>query len=547
VAKPATAQAHALAAGREALARGRFAEARKCFEAAVEEGDSPEALEGLGTAAEWMGNDASLFDARQRAYQLYRERGSVRDAARVAIQLGWDHRVIRGEHAVANGWLQRAHQLLDPLEPGAEHGWLALREASLRLGGGRVSEAAGLTAGAAQLGRSLGDPDLELTALALQGLVLVNQGRVADGMSCLDGAAAAVVAGEMRDLSAVSYVCCYLIFACERVRDYDRAGQWCEHLAAFCERYGYEPLFAVCRTHYAGVLMSRGRWPEAERELSVAMPELETSATGLVAEAVVALGELRRRQGRLEEAGRLFRRVEQRADGQLGLALVALDEGDYETAERSAERCLRGVGEEARAARAPGLEALALARAARGDHESAGTVLAELQTIADDVGTQPLRATALAVQGVIARAAGDLETARRSLEDAVALFQRAGVPYEGARARLALARVLIAAGQRQAGLGEAAAARACFEELGADADAARAGELYSRPAASHGLTKREVEVLRLVADGLTDPQIADRLVVSEHTVHRHVANILAKLSCSSRAAAVARAAQRGAL
>jgi DNA-binding NarL/FixJ family response regulator len=151
------------------------------------------------------------------------------------------------------------------------------------------------------------------------------------------------------------------------------------------------------------------------------------------------------------------------------------------------------------------------------------------------------------VQGVIARAAGDLETARRSLEDAVALFQRAGVPYEGARARLALARVLIAAGQRQAGLGEAAAARACFEELGADADAARAGELYSRPAASHGLTKREVEVLRLVADGLTDPQIADRLVVSEHTVHRHVANILAKLSCSSRAAAVARAAQRGAL
>jgi ATP/maltotriose-dependent transcriptional regulator MalT len=531
-----------LTVGGEALLRGAWAEARTCFEAALAGSESPEALEGLGTAAEWLVDSATLFDARERAYRLYRERGSARDAARVAIQLGWDYRIFRGEPAIATGWLQRAHDLLDGSEPAAEHGWLALREASVLLGGGQLAAARELTVEAAELARGLSDVDLEMTAVALEGLVLVNEGRVADGMRRLDGTAAAILGGDMRDLSAISYACCYLIFACERVRDFARAGQWCERLAEFCERYGSKPLFSVCRTHYAGVLVSRGQWPQAEQELRLAAPELERNAAGMAAETLVGMAELRRRQGRVEEARQMFERVEHRADGRLGCATVALDLGDHRAAADHAERYLRDVGAETKALRVGGLEVLARALAGLGDGDGARAVVSELEQIAQEVGTDPLKACALATAGVVAAAAGDVVAARRALEDAVALYCRNGMPYECAMSRLDLAGVLAAAGREKPADREEGLARAALEQLGVVAPAKR-----RRGDSPLGLTARELEVLGLVAEGLTDPQIAERLIISEHTVHRHVSNILAKLSCSSRAAAVKRATAAGAL
>jgi ATP/maltotriose-dependent transcriptional regulator MalT len=483
-----------------------------------------------------------LFESRERAYRLYRERGSARDAARVAIQLGWDYRIFRGEPAVATGWLQRAHDLLDGLEPSAEHGWLALREASVLLGGGQLAAAHELTAEAAGLGRSLPDLDLEMTAAALEGLVLVNEGRVAEGMRRLDGTAAAIVGGDMRDLSAISYACCYLIFACERVRDFARAGQWCERLAEFCERYGSKPLFSICRTHYAGVLVSRGRWPEAEQELRLAAPELEQNAAGMAAETLVGLAELRRRQGHLDEAGQMFERVEHRADGRLGCANVALDRGDHRAAVDHADRYLRAIGAEAKALRVGGLEILARALARLGDHDRARSVVTELEAVAREVGTDPLKACALATKGVVAAAAGDVASARAALEDAVGLYQRSGMPYEAAVSQLELSSVLAATGRPDAAAREERLARAALEQLGV---VARVKQRLGDEAL--GLTRRELEVLGLVAEGLTDPQIAERLVISEHTVHRHVSNILAKLSCPSRAAAVKCATDAGAL
>src|SRR5947209_14055158 len=138
--------------------------------------ETPEALEGLGMAAQWLVDRQTVFRARERAYRLYRERQSPRDAARVAIQLAWDYRTFRGEGAIATGWLQRAHDLLSGEEPSSEHGWLALREALLLLADGQLAAAGKLTSEAVELGRSLCDVDLEMTALALDGLVLVNEG-----------------------------------------------------------------------------------------------------------------------------------------------------------------------------------------------------------------------------------------------------------------------------------------------------------------------------------------------------------------------------------
>ena len=535
------AQRDLLLDGGEALGRGAWGEARGHFEAALEERETPEALEGLGMAAQWLADRDTVFVARERAYRLYRERQSPRDAARVAVQLAWDYRTFRGETAIATGWLQRAHDLLSNEEPSSEHGWLALREASVLLANGQLSAARELTSDAVDHGRSQSDVDHEMTAQALDGLVRVSEGRVAEGMRRLDGSAAAIVGGDLRDLSAISHSCCYLIFACERVRDFDRAGQWCERLAEFCERYGSKPLFSVCRTHYAGVLMFRGLWPQAEEELRLAAPELETTVAGMAGEAFVGLAELRRRQGRTDEAERMFAEVEHRSDGRLGCARVALDHREYRTAAEDAEQYLREVGNEAKTRRVAGLEVQVRALAALGDGDGAQQALDELTLIARDVDTEPLRASALAAEGVTSAAVGDLSRARRSLEDAVTLYARSGMPYECAVTRLELGKILAASGRSDDANGEAARATEILERLGVVSKSPPVdGE-------SLGLTGRELEVLGLVANGLTDPQIAQRLVISEHTVHRHVSNILAKLSCSSRAAAVKRAAAADAL
>ncbi|MGN6168579.1 MAG: LuxR C-terminal-related transcriptional regulator [Solirubrobacteraceae bacterium] len=527
--------------GGEALSRGAWTEARHHFEEALQERETPEALEGLGMAAQWLVERETVFAARERAYRLYRERHSPRDAARVATQLAWDYRIFRGEPAIATGWLQRAHDLLSNEDPSSEHGWLALREASVLLANGELAAARELTSNAVELGRSLSDLDLEMTALALDGLVLVDEGQVADGMRRLDGSAAAIVGGDLQDLSAISHSCCYLIFACERVRDFDRAGQWCERLAEFCERYGTKPLFSVCRTHYAGVLMFRGRWHQAEEELRLAAPELESNVGGMAGEAFVGLAELRRRQGRLDEAQRMFSEMEHRPDGRLGCARVALDRREYLTAADHAEQYLRQVGNEAKARRVAGLEVQVRALAALRDADRAEQALAELGLIAADVGTEPLKASALAGEGITVAAAGDLVGARRALEDGVTLYARSGMPYECAVTRIELAQVLAASGRADEAHRETMRATETLEQLGVISEPQRvSGE-------SLGLTGRELEVLALVADGLTDPQIAQRLVISEHTVHRHVSNILVKLSCSSRAAAVKRAAAAGVL
>jgi ATP/maltotriose-dependent transcriptional regulator MalT len=325
------------------------------------------------------------------------------------------------------------------------------------------------------------------------------------------------------------------------VRDFDRAGQWCERLAEFCERYGSKPLFSVCRTHYAGVLMFRGLWPEAEEELRLAAPELETNVVGMAGEAFVGLAELRRRQGRTDEAHRMFAEVEHRPDGRLGCARVALDRSDYRTATNHAEQYLRQVGDEAKTQRVAGIEVLVRALAALGEEVRTRQALDELAAIADDVDTDPLRASALAAEGTAAAAAGGFDRAREVLEDAVTLYARSGMPYECARTRIELAEVLTSTGRTDEANRQSERATEVLEQLGVGSDRALAnGE-------SLGLTRRELEVLALVAEGLTDPQIAERLVISEHTVHRHVSNILVKLSCSSRAAAVKRAAAVGAL
>ncbi len=542
--------------GAECLAAGAWHEARRLFESALAECETADALEGLGLAAWWLDDADAVFASRERAYKLYLDANDRRSAARVAVWLAWDCFAFRGETAVANGWLQRARRLLDGLPPSPELAWLESRESQLALAeDGDPDRAHRHATEATRVGRAAGSIDYEMLGRSLQGLALVASGAVAEGMRLLDEVNTAIVAGELTDQVVIGLSSCYLIAACERVRDYDRAVQWCARLKLFCEKWGLRPLFAVCRTQYASICMWRGTWLEAEQELTAATGELAATRPAMTADGVVRLAELRRRQGRLVEASSLFEQAGHHPLAALGLAELAFDRGDARAAAESAERYLRRVPRHNRTDRVVALDLLVRALTATGAADGARTALAELQGIASVVGTVPLRAAASLSAGYVALGAGDGDVARRHLEDAVDLFLASGAPYELARARIALARALGLLGRVGAAMEETQRALDVLIELHAELEISRAKALMQELSATSGkpspspagLTAREIEVLRLVADGLNNQVIAERLFLSEHTVHRHVANIFNKLSVSSRAAAVAKAARRGLL
>ena len=377
-------------------------------------------------------------------------------------------------------------------------------------------------------------------------------------MRRLDEATTAALSGEMTDPDAIVTTCCYLIFACERVRDYDRAAQWCAKAEELARRWSYRSMFAYCRSHYAAVLIWRGDWSRAEAELTTATRELLATRPGWAPESILRLAELRRRQGRLEEAVALFEQAPGHPRALLGQAELAL-ERRRRLGGRRPRRTLPAPGPtDDRTERAAGLELAVRARVALGALDGAREALAELEAAANAVGTPPLQGVASLARGVVAAAAGDLDAARRAFEDAVDLFQGEGAPFETALARLELAGALAALGRRDAASGEARTALDRLREIGAEREIARAAALLrqladpgrARPEQSGavaGLTPRELEILRFVAQGLTNREIATRLVLSEHTIHRHLANILTKLDLPSRAAAAVYAARHDVL
>jgi LuxR family maltose regulon positive regulatory protein len=281
----------------------------------------------------------------------------------------------------------------------------------------------------------------------------------------------------------------------------------------------------------------------------------------MTVDAWVRLGELRRRQGRLAEAGVLFQQCPPHGAGLLGRAELAMDRGDCASATENAERYLRQLPVANRMDRAAGLELLVRALSSAGQGKCAQVYLSELLSIANSVSTISLRAAASFAAGCLAAAQEETDTARRCFEDAVDFYAQSGAPFETGRARIELARCLSKLGRKQAASEEARLAMDLFEGLTAEFEIARVRHFIEtcavtqeRPADTRSksttgleLTNREVEVLRMVSEGLNNQSIAERLFLSDHTVHRHLANILNKLNVSTRAAAVAQAARRGLL
>jgi len=522
--------AGALDAGWAAVDDGRFSEARTFFEEAINALPGAEAYDGLACALRGLGEVDATLAAREMAHRLYVAEGREPTAAKIAALMAADLWVLRGDHSVARAWLDRAERLLEGHEDSCEAGWVGIRAREVLGFESERDRAAGDRA--IELGRRHGDRDLELMGRAVRGLCSVNLGDVAVGMRDLDEVALAGVAGELRAATERGRAWCLLIFACERVRDIERAAEWCDAVRRVAERTQHPQLFAFCRTHYAGVLTARGDYPGAEEELGRAALLFAAGAPGVAFEAELMLAELRRRQGLLDEAVELSSRHSWHPTAQLIMAEVAWDRGDVESARAGLDRHSRRTDVGAAADTAAVYLAVRIA-VADGDTGAASDTAAAMRAFADRAGTLPLRAAASAAAGVAS------SSPRASLEDAADLWVRAGMPYEAARAETALAALT----GDEAAL-ERAARR--LAELGCTVDVSTLDAPLARaPRADGELSRRELEVLRLVADGLSDREIADRLILSAHTVHRHVANIRAKLRQPSRTAAAAKAVRDG--
>ena len=214
-----------LAAGRDALGAGNWTAARALFQAALDREQTPEAFEGLSWAAWWLDDGDGVFAAREAAHRLYNSRADPAGAARMATWLAADQLDFRGASSVARGWLRRAHRLLDPLEPGPEHGWLAFHEGYLAHAARDTRTASELAGRTAELGRRCGVTDLEMLGLALEGATLVGCGRVQEGMRCLDEATATAVGGDVAIPISGAWTFCFLVGACTAVLDFERASE----------------------------------------------------------------------------------------------------------------------------------------------------------------------------------------------------------------------------------------------------------------------------------------------------------------------------------
>jgi DNA-binding CsgD family transcriptional regulator len=553
---------HEIRLAQEALEGGQLERARAGFESALAREESAEAFEGLAAAAWLLADSNAMLPALEAAYRLYSAAGEPRGAARVATRLGVQHLAARGEPAVSSGWLQRAKRHLEGIGDVPERAWLAVWEAHLALlFRDDAEDARRLIGEARSIASRLGLGDVELLSLGLEGVELVSRCDVSEGMRRLDEVTAAAVGGDLADVDAAGNASCYMLTACERVRDFDRAAQWFEKVRAFIDRARHMPGMTFCRDHWVGILIWRGAWKEAETETLAMLREAETFAPRFASVGHARLATLRYRQGRWEEAEELLSRVERTAAvASLGRAAIALDGGEASAAIEHAERYLRHLAPDDRLDRAPALEILARAHALRGSIEEARAAVTLLREIAESVGTEGLRASASAAEGAVALRRGDPAAARRSLEDATDHYERSGGgAFENARVRLDLAAALRAEGREPEARRQAERALARAMELGAarEADGARSflesAERFKAGAADApedrlaaavpSLSPREVEVLRLIAAGLSNAAIAEKLFLSEHTVKRHVANILGKLDLPSRSAAAAHAAR----
>ncbi|MEU7116951.1 LuxR C-terminal-related transcriptional regulator [Streptomyces zaomyceticus] len=576
-----------VARARDAAARESWAEAYELLhdhDRHPERGLTADDLSVLADSAWWSGHVDESVAARLRAHAAYLAADDHRGAGLTSWWLYYEYAGL-GRPAAAAGWLHRARHHLEDLPDCPEQCFLAMTAAEEASAHGDHESALAATRRMTALALACGSPDLLALARQSESRVLLAAGRRAEGLALLDEAMCAVSAGELSGM-VTGWLYCLALTQCMEAADFARAVEWTNAAMEWCAPpwtgrppdgnadtgtapdtedpsaalaplpmtvpSGENPFRGVCRAHRVEVLDLLGAWALAEAEARQACREVPVDCLESAAAAYYAAGDVQRRQGRLEAAAVSYGHAHELGRiPQPGLALLRLAQGRADAAVAGVDLALacRNDPDHDVLGRARLLAARTEVALAVRDLPGAAKAAADLAALAGaaDGDVPLLRALADTALGSVAlaeRRPGALLPLRRALAGWLELR----VPYEAAQVRMLLAAACRAAGDEEAARLELGTARAVFERLGAVPDARRAAALLggvSRRRLPGGLTAREAEVLRLVASGGTNKDIAGALVISEHTVARHLNNIFAKLGVGSRTSATAYAYAHG--
>ncbi len=533
----------ALELGREFFRRRAWEQSYRLMEAADREAAlEPQDLECLATAAYLIGRDDESEGFRARAHQMFLTRGDHEGAARSASWLAFGL-MQRGARAPASGWLARADRILDDAHLDCVvRGYLFIFDAIQSVVQGDPTAGHAAFTRAAEIAMRFGDRDLACLARHGRGRALIHLGRIGEGVALLDEAMAAVVAGDVAPILAGD-IYCSVLEACRETFDLRRACEWTTSLAQWCaDQPGLVRYRGECLIYRAEIRQELGQWNDSEQDAQAAC-ELLLSRPAAGA-AFYRLGEIHRLRGEIAKAETAYSRANERGrKPQPGLSLLRLAQGQIDAAAASIRSVLLAPAPPSTRARVLGAAVEILLAA--DDVEAARHAAAELSEIAATFATPLLSATAAHASGAVRLAEGDVVDAASALHRAVDLWRTLAMPYELAQTSLLMAIVCERRNDQDGRRLALEDARRLFTELNAHHCLARVPQQPGRTMrdSAGSLSERELQVLRLLATGKTNRDIAETLFISDKTVARHVSNIFDKLGVSSRAGATAWAFQ----
>ena len=505
----------------------------RCAELSGELPDAVKAWRELSATRSARGERPAYADAQRRlaaVYELKGEREPAFAARRVAVQAF----VADGRHADAA--VER------------------LAMANHRRAGARYGDAMELASAASEDATAAQRPDLRARALGLEGVSRAKRGDFEAGLETVRTGLALALSHDLTAVVAELYQRLGLVLYDSA--DYRRAEEALDAALGLCRIEGDAGTEVACVTCLAYVLRERGEWSRAGelcREL------IGAGSSAWVAEGL--LGAIHAFQGKLASARRMLAaslasseplgHYHMWVDATAGLAYTAAAEGALDEAAEHCRRLLeRWDDSEDHHYSIWGLHWASAFMARRGDRAGVHVCAEALTRIASTTGhAYALAALAHAI-GETALLEGDVDAAAEQLSRAVEIYRGLDVPFERAQVELRAGVALAGAGEREAALERLGDAYRTARKLGARplaSEAAREvaalGESVTRRGGraaagadpdGTGLTRRELEVVRLIAVGRTNRDVAQQLFLSPRTVDMHVRNILRKLDCHSR-------------